>query len=461
MKIFIFGTGDYYRKYYKWTASHEIIALVDNNPLFWGKMLDGHKIIAPKELEAYEYDRIYILSTFINEIRDQLYSLGVSEQKIFYFFQLEQGNLTSEMRVYDPEGYRLGYSASIKKIVMISHDLSITGAQNCLLQAAKLLIRNRYEITVASPYDGDLKNEFLKVGAKVIVDERLRLGTVNEISWIGDYDILFVNTVQLYYLLLKRPFKIPVVWWIHEPEVLYKSVDSYMISKIKKENLMIYAVSEVAKKALEKVWRDVPVGDLIYGIPDSRNLDLKKEKFSRTKLRFITVGSVSKLKGHDILVQAVNLLTEEEKESAEFWLVGKADSKFSMEIDKKIEEFGLPIFIKGEMENQRLLGLLEETNVLICASRVEAMPMAVAEGMMKGVTVIVSDAAGIVRFMNDGENGLIFQAENPESLKEKISYCIKHKDVLMKIAESGRNTYLEKFSIKSFEKRLIALISNI
>lgn len=461
MDVFIFGTGAYYRAYRKWTKQFNIIGFLDNDPLLQGTELDGHKVISPEELDHYSFDRIYILSTFLNEIRAQLLSLGVPEQKIYYFFQLKQADAEPYVRFYHPQNHGPEDSGSPKKMVMISHDLSITGAPKCLLQAAEILIRNGYDVTVASPYDGDLKTDFLKAGAKVIVDEHLRIGTLNDIDWLDKYHIVFVNTVQLYYLLLDRPLQVPTVWWIHEPEVLYKSVVPHLIRRIKKEKLKVYAVGEIAERTLEKYWQDININDLIYGIPDGRGQERKNEKQSKSKMRFITVGSISKLKGHDVLVQAISLLTEKEKKQTEFWLVGKADTKLRIEIEKKIEDLRLPVVIKGEMENQRLLELLEEMDVLICASRIETMSMAVTEGMMKGITVIMPDTAGIVRYINDGKNGFVFQSENAESLREKISFCINDQEDLGEIAEAGRTTYLKNFSLEAFEKRLIKLISAI
>lgn len=458
--ILIFGTGTYYKIFRKWMKQYNILAFLDNNSMIQGTEFDGYKVVSPERLDYYSYDRIYILSSFLNEICDQLISLGVPKEKIFYFFQLEQANCKFDMRFYYPRNYRAEKKSS-KKILMISHDLSITGAPNCLFQMVKILIGNGYDITVASPYDGKLKKDFLEVGVKVIIDEHLRIGTLNNVSWLMEYNIIFVNTVQLYYLLLERPLDIPIFWWIHEPEILYKSVVLDLICKIKKKNLKVYTVSDIAKKALKKFWNDVSAENLLFGIPDYKHIVRKNKGVSVSKIRFIMIGAFSEIKGHDILIKAISLLSDKEKDCAEFWFVGKTDTKFGHKSIEQIKRLKLPVFVKGEIDNQKLLGILDTIDVLICASRIETMSLAVMEGLMKGKTVIVSSQTGIAYYLKDGENGFVFLSEDVEQLKNRISYCIRNRDCLDEIGKAGRYTYLKEFSQSIFEERLKKIMKDL
>lgn len=456
-KVFVFGTGEYYQKYHKWLIGYQVIALVDNDPSKQGNCLDGYKMISPLELKDYEYDQIYILTTYVNEIREQLIGMGVPEDKIFGYVQLESTKDTSlTTNFYYSEKVGIN-SDNKKKIVMISHDLSITGAPKCLLIAAELFIKNNYFVTVGSPYDGELRNDFLAVGADVIVDERLRAGCIRELEWAQEGDMLFVNTVQLYYLLMDRDLEIPVVWWIHEPETSYKSVVPSLISKIETTNLNIYAVSKVAERALHRVWKHNEISNLPYGIPDHGFTEKKLEKGRNPKMRFVTIGGISKLKGHDILLEAISLLSEREKESSEFICIGKADTRFGEDIAKQAEKENLPVRMLGELDNQKVLDLLNSADILICASRVEVMSVAVTEGIMKRIPVIIPNTSGNTAYIQDGKNGFVFQAENAEELKKKISYCINHRDELGQIAKTGRETYLKYFSLNSFEKQLLEI----
>lgn len=458
MKIFIFGTGEYYRKYLKWAKKFEILGLIDNNPENQGSDVDGFKVFSPDILEFSEFDRVYILSTYVNEIREQLLSTGIPEEKIFYYFQLEASEMDNYVKKYYPEAYSGPDRIYTKKIILISHDLSVTGAQNCLLQASKLLVQNGYQVIVGSPYDGDLRKDFSEAGATVIIDERLRLSTIKDIEWIRDCNIILINTVQLYYLLLERLSDISIIWWIHEPEILYKSVVPDILCKIDQKNLRIYTVSKVAEKALKKNWNGIRTANLLYGIPDHMNLLRKRNSRPNEKMRFVTTGAISELKGHDILLQAISLLSEEEKKRAEFLLIGGTDTKFGGEIMDRLHEMNLPVFVQGEKRNQDVLDILDVSDVLICPSRVETMSVAVTEGLMKELPVIVSNTCGIAEYIEDGKNGLIFQSENAVELKEKIAYCMEKRKYLGKMAKAGRETYIKNFSLDAFEERLMEIL---
>lgn len=458
MKVFIFGTGKYYRKYHKWIQQYDVIALLDNNPDMQGHELDGYKVISPKGINEYYFDRVYILSIYLNEIIAQLVEMGVPREKLFCYFQMKPLEIEADNRFYYPQEYRRPSEVRKKRIVFISHELSVSGAPRCLLQAGQILVQAGYEVVAASPYDGALREAFLAIGVTVIVDQQLTVGTVKDINWLEKGDILFINTVKLYYLLLERPSDTAAIWWLHEPEIFYDMVVSDLVSKIKQENLKIYTVSEVADKALHRVWKNAETVNFVYGIPDKADFQSERKKVISSKRRFITIGHVSKIKGHDILVEAISLLDEKDREQAEFLFVGGFDTKFGKKIIDKIEELQLPVSIEGEKTNQEVLSLLEEADVVICASRAESLSMAVTEGMMKEKPVIVSSEAGNVSYIQDGENGLLFQSEKAEKLKNKIVYCIKNPEALEKMASAGRKTYLENFSLEKFELQLKKII---
>lgn len=474
MRVLLFGTGKYYSRYKKYAEEYEIIALVDNDEKKQGKEMDGYPVIAPCGIKDYVFDRIYICSLFYSrEIRDQLSGLGILENKIFYVFDLpirrvepyqiyraEKEDGSYETVIEKEDGNRAANKdetsgenrVTAKQIMMISHDLSVTGAPNCLFYAAKVYVEKGCKLTIASPNDGPMREQFLSIGADVVIDERLWMSRMKGIEWADGADLLFVNTVQMFYLLLERDLKVPVVWWIHEPEFLYQNVISDRMEDIPIENMRIYAVSEVAERAFHKICPWLRVGRLMFGLPD-----MGKERRTRRVRNFITVGAVCKLKGQDILLDAVSSLSVSEKETCEFWIAGKSDSKFACSLKAISEEMRLPIRFLGELSHEKMLQMEREADVLVCVSRQETVSMAVVEAMMNGTPAIVSSAAGIVEYITDGRNGMVFTSEDTEGLKEKLVYCLEHEDALERMGQEARRTYEEYFSMNGFEERLMEI----
>lgn len=61
----------------------EIVAFADNDQSKWGKLFWGKDIISPRKIKDYQFDFIYIASTYYQEIRTQLiYELGIEEEII-------------------------------------------------------------------------------------------------------------------------------------------------------------------------------------------------------------------------------------------------------------------------------------------------------------------------------------------------------------------------------------------
>lgn len=89
MKIIAFGAGDFgYRYITKYSGNDEIVAIADN---FCDKpFIMGHKVIKPKEILRYEFDRIVIClhddtlkrHQIIDSVYTQLLSIGVPRKKI-------------------------------------------------------------------------------------------------------------------------------------------------------------------------------------------------------------------------------------------------------------------------------------------------------------------------------------------------------------------------------------------
>lgn len=88
IKAVIFGAGHYGRvltqglkKYYGVT----IIAICDNNAAKWGEYVDGIQVIAPEQLQEYDFDKIFICIrrwNLFRAVEAQLEEMNISREKI-------------------------------------------------------------------------------------------------------------------------------------------------------------------------------------------------------------------------------------------------------------------------------------------------------------------------------------------------------------------------------------------
>ena len=452
-KILIFGTGNEYKKYKKWIVNADIVALIDNDIKKQGTTINKIPVISVDEAKSFSVDCVYIMSSlYAREMSEQLKGLGIPEEKINYLFDLVDLGMKYKVPVCKFKMTEKG----TKKIALLSDNLQLSGAQFALLNMAILLKRNEYKVIIASPESGKLGSYIHQVDIPLILDERLRIGKIHDIEWLDDFDLIIVNTILNYHLLLKRNTNIPVIWWLHETDYFYNLVIHQKIKVINPENLFIYAVSNLAKKPLLKIRKDI----LIQDLPVYIKQDLLQDKIIKRykeKIVFAIIGVVCELKGQDILLNALNLLSEDENRQIEVWFIGREDTDFIRKYGAIIQEH-TNVYSYGELEKKDLRKLYRQIDVIICASRSENLCMAVLEGAERNIPPIISSAAAVSEYFTDGWDGIIFCSENEKELAEKIHWCIQNPHRLKEMGKHAYDVYKNNFSESIFEKILLRAI---
>ncbi len=451
MKIAIFGTGKYYSIYKKWLTNVEIVAFLDNDKKKQGRILDGVPILSLNVVLTLSVDRIYIMSHYINEMTWQLESLGIPEEKIFYTFDLV--DLGFKPDVIMPSKKSL--DAEKPKILLISDDLKLSGAQYALLYAAQFLKGAGYEILVASPVSGKMEQCLAEYRIPLVIDERIMAGKLMDLPWAHGFQLILINTTTYYNLLLKRDLTIPVIWWSHEPDCFVKNCLIKGLKNINLKNLYILAAGNIAKQTLLKYNKNFAIEMLPIGIP---SIPYLKWKADSEKFVFSVIGGICDIKGQDIVVEAIRLLSERERGLLEIRFVGRVDENYDISFLDSVVESGT-VKMVGELNREEVHVEYDRCDVLICASREDVLPTVVIEAMQHEVMSIVSDAAGISEYLTDGQNTLIFPSENAEALAEKIRWCLDNRSLVKKMGKQSYGIYEKIFSMEVFERNLLSVVN--
>ena len=184
------------------------------------------------------------------------------------------------------------------------------------------------------------------------------------------------------------------------------------------------------------------------------------EKKLGDKFVISVIGPISYLKGQDIVVEAVSLLTGKERSDLEVRFVGRTDPGYDASFADTMEKNGI-IKKTGELTQDKVHMEYERCDVLICSSREEVWPMVVIEAMQHKVMSIVSDIAGIKDYLTNEQNALIFPSENAELLAEKIRWCLNNRDSVKKMGERAYEIYKRFFSMEVFEENLLSVIQDL
>ena len=463
MKLLLFGTGDYYQRYKKWFAGHEILALLDNSFQKQQENIDGLKVISPCDINKFEYDFIIILSFQYEAMKNQLEEMGVSENKIYHFYTLRKlidwrkkpqvilkRNIISKFEDLD---------CKKKKILLVSQELTNGGPSLALLQMAIILKKNNYNVTFASMIDGPLGDRVEQEGVPLIIDCNMQLSVMSEEKWVENYDLIVCNTLNFHVFLSERNTDIPCIWWLHDSPFFYAGADKNIIKKIDLRNLYIYSVGPIPKNAIRVINPAFKIKNLLYAVEDINMLYNEQIK-EANELIFVTIGFLEEIKGQDILVDAIKNCYERIKGKARFIFIGYNDTLYGNEIINKCKDFDMVTFT-GVVERKEIHEYLEISSALICPSRQDSMPTVVAEAMMHSTPCIISDAIGTSNFLKDNVDCLKFPNENAKYLSEILVWCVENKQILDNLGKKARKVYENKFSMDAFENNINKIVTNI
>lgn len=179
-----------------------------------------------------------------------------------------------------------------------------------------------------------------------------------------------------------------------------------------------------------------------------------------SRIHFITIGFVEFHKGQDLLIQAIRALDEAVLAECSFTIVGNKSSLFAQDLERQINDV-LGVEMIGLVDRDEIHRLLSRADVLICPSREDSMPTVCAEAMMHKVPCLVSDAIGTASYIKDGYDGMIFESENVNALRDKIIWCIENTLEVRKMGERSFEIYKQFFSTEAFEANLLKYVEEM
>jgi len=354
----------------------------------------------------------------------------------------------------------------LKSVLLLSHEMSMTGAPVALQYMAKQLKEDGVFVVVLSPMDGPMVGEMLQDEIPVIIDGTIG-GNTEWIKWASNFDLIVVCTVVPYHNIIQlEQTNIPVVWWIHDGEMSFQLGANKVLPQELCDNIHVYAGGEYACRIVKKYRPSYKVQELLYCVPDyaqtlSQEWQYKIEN-PKDKLIISSIGSIDKRKAQDVLVKAIRGMKPETVGQCLFLFVGKNnDDTIYRKIEQLQADYPENVQIIAEVSRQEIADVYRQSAVVVCTSRDDPMPVFMTESLMLGVPVICSDHTGTYGLLKDGVNGLTFKSEEAEELGEKIEFVVENKEHVQKIGQCGRKVYEDNFTKKAFCKALYEMIEKI
>lgn len=428
-----------------------IIGICDSNEKMWGKKKLGVSVSSPDTVMHTKYDYIVITSLHSSEIRKQLLGMHIPDVLI----------LTYEMFIgmcykdcYD-EYNRLNEKKS--DIMIVSPHVDFDGASIAAVYAALALKNRGYGVSIIVPSGGQAFIEYVsRLGIHIIVYPNVLFENIDDIKWLPRYRYKIFNT-YLTHNCLRLNNKENTIWWLHESLEAYqydmKKYEPPSRSEI--EGLKIYCVSDQAKNNFCHYFPYTQVNIMEYGIPDeSGNVDIPKCISKGDKKIISIVGSICEGKGQDVLLGALSEFHSDLIRDCELWIIGGMMQKTYFDKIKDMSDNIKNVTFFHKVAHNEVIQLLKCSDVLVCPSRQDSLPIVVTEAMMLSKPCVISNVIGTMKYVRPGEDVVAFSSEDIKDLSQKLMQVLENPDIADNYGRNGRNIYEHLFNMKSFADRL-------
>lgn len=214
----------------------------------------------------------------------------------------------------------------------------------------------------------------------------------------------------------------------------------------------IAAVSQYVADTTKKLLNLDKEIRVIYNPVDIHRFPVSDQKKSK-KNHLLFIGTVCEKKGIRQLVQSIPIVKNKVPD-VQLKIVGR-DWKFKKTGASYIEflkthidqSFESNVQIIGPVTNEQIPFLLEETEVCVLPSHMEAMPMAWIEALAMGKPFIGSKEGPGPETVIDGKTGLLANPFDPADIAEKIIYMLANKEKAQQLGEAARTDMINRFDL--------------
>jgi glycosyltransferase involved in cell wall biosynthesis len=158
--------------------------------------------------------------------------------------------------------------------------------------------------------------------------------------------------------------------------------------------------------------------------PLTEDVPATRVEVNPTQTNFLFVGRWEKIKGIDVLIEAMQLLRYANV-PAHLYIVGKGSLKGFLE--QKIRAYSLidSVFLREDVPTATLRGYLQQCDCLVIPSRSDSIPLVFSEGLHAKIPMIVSATGDLPALVQRFNLGYVIPPDDPVKLKQALEAFIR------------------------------------
>lgn len=162
------------------------------------------------------------------------------------------------------------------------------------------------------------------------------------------------------------------------------------------------------------------------------------------------VGSLKGMKNPQRIIEALCLFDKEELVKYKPHVVYAGAGPMMEELKFLVESKGLSEYVSflGLIPNPQIREIMAMADAYLIASDFEGTSVSLLEAMYNSKAIVASNVPGLRDMISNGENGLLYEVDSPEQLKECIIELLKSKPDADRLGRAARYSYDLRYDYK-------------
>ncbi len=180
----------------------------------------------------------------------------------------------------------------------------------------------------------------------------------------------------------------------------------------------------------------------------------------------VSVGRFCEKKGFEYLIQACRIMADQ---GYPFHCQIEGYGELQNEMERMIVDLGLEesVELPGKMTQDQLAALYPRASMFVLPCLItgngdrDGIPNVLIEAMASGTPVISTNVSGISELVQHQENGILVEQRDARALAEAMELLLVRPDVRSRLAQNGRETVLQGFTLEASALRVHAILCSV
>jgi starch synthase len=208
-----------------------------------------------------------------------------------------------------------------------------------------------------------------------------------------------------------------------------------------------------------------------HGVPlavyqaDHRERALEAYPQLRGRQVLLTVGRIDPIKNQAWLVEQAPAIFRKHPRAILVFAGACTDEGYGEKLRKQIAALGLGerVLLTGGLppNDPRLIGLFQIAEVLLLPSKSETFGLVVLEAWATGTMVLSTRTSGACSLVQDGQNGWLFDLNNPATFHEPLDVALSKSDTARRVLRRGGDEVYTQYNITALAGRMKKLYEDL